>query len=106
MYKPHPEVEIKDLVLAMQGLFEKASHQVSHQISREPLSVRERMSMVLDKLQQNKWVDFGMLYQRKESEMGVIVSFLAVLELAKQSLLTITQTSPFGNMRLMAIRDE
>ena len=104
--KPHPQVEIKDLVLAMQGLVEKAGHLVSHEISREPLSVRERMNMVLEKLQQNNGVDFGMLYQQKELEMGVIVSFLAVLELAKQSLLSITQTRPFGNIRLMAIKDE
>tara|TARA_Y100000588_G_C14194642_1_gene899656 strand:- start:125 stop:934 length:810 start_codon:yes stop_codon:yes gene_type:complete len=104
--KSHPDVVMDDLVNAWRLLIENMAHQVSHQIHREPLSVRERMSLVLELLQSGLRVDFAKLYQRVEGEQGVIVSFLAILELAKQSMLKLSQTEPFGNISLMAKNHE
>ncbi len=100
--KVHPDVELNDLVLAMSSLLEKEQHLTSHEIARELLSVRERMNVILLKLQEQKLVHFSSLYTAAEGRMGLVVSLLAILELARQSLLIITQTQIFAPIHLQA----
>lgn len=89
--KREPEVELFQLLAAMQSLCVEHGHRERHQVQRELLSVRERMVVILDRIQAGHYVDFSSLYTRDEGRMGLVVSMLAILELAKQSLLVITQ---------------
>ncbi|KTD50802.1 segregation and condensation protein A [Legionella quateirensis] len=100
--KVHPEVELADLIDAMKGLLLKEEQMTHHQIAREAMSVRERMSIVLLKLQEHKVVEFTQLFCFEEGRMGLVVSLLAILELARQSLIVITQNQPFSPIHLQA----
>lgn len=100
--KVHPDVELIDLIKAMSSLLEKEEQLTHHQIAREVLSVRERMNAVLMQLQHHKVLEFSSLYTVTEGRMGLVVSLLAILELARQSLLIITQTEAFAPIHLQA----
>ncbi|RUR12306.1 ScpA family protein [Legionella sp. km772] len=100
--KVHPEVNLMELVEAMSSILIKEQHLTKHEIAREILSVRERMNAILLKVQQQKLVDFTSLYTAAEGRMGLVVSLLAILELARQSLLIITQTQAFAPIHLQA----
>ncbi|MFA5960356.1 MAG: segregation/condensation protein A [Tatlockia sp.] len=91
----HPEVSLSLLTLAMQDLIKREGHLVHHQISREMLSVRERMGLILERLALAKSLCFTQLLNHAEGRMGLVVSFLAILELAKQSMVRINQAKPF-----------
>ncbi|KTD60538.1 segregation and condensation protein A [Legionella shakespearei] len=100
--KVHPDVELADLIDAMGGLLKREEHMTHHQISREVMSVRERMSIVLLQLQEHKVVEFSQLFTFEEGRMGLVVSLLAILELARQSLIVITQNQAFSPIHLQA----
>ena len=100
--KVHPEVELRDLIKAMSSLLENEERLTHHQIEREVLSVRERMNAILVQLQHQKVLDFSSLYSSDEGRMGLVVSLLAILELARQSLIIITQTQAFAPIHLQA----
>jgi segregation and condensation protein A len=93
-----PEVDLKELLLAFRGVLERAEMFTSHHIQRETLSVRERMSRVLNLLQAQEFVAFEKLFDVEEGRMGAVVSFLAVLELVKESLIKLSQNEAFGNI--------
>lgn len=100
--KVHPDVDLADLIDAMRGLLKREEHMTHHQISREVMSVRERMSLVLLQLQEHKVVEFTQLFTLEEGRMGLVVSLLAILELARQSLIVITQNQAFSPIHLQA----
>ncbi|HRD68600.1 MAG TPA: ScpA family protein [Legionella sp.] len=100
--KVHPEVSLDDLLDAMRALLQREEHLAHHQIAREPMSVRERMSKILFQLQYEKVLEFRQLFSMEEGRMGLVVSLLAILELARQSLLVITQAQPFSPIHLQA----
>ena len=99
---PHPEVDLRELLLAFSEVMHRANMFRSHQIEQEPLSTRERMAIVLDKIQGGKVVDFISLFTPEEGRMGVAVTFLAILELIKESLVEITQGEAFGMIHVTA----
>jgi len=90
-----PDVTLHHLVIAQMRVLERQGQVVHHQIHRELLSVRDRMAYVLQRLQDEDVLAFTSLYQQDEGRMGLVVSFLAILELAKQSLLILIQTDAF-----------
>jgi segregation and condensation protein A len=96
MTKPQPEVALSALVKAMASLLLDNERGISHPVQRELLSVRDRMSTVLARLQTDNYFEFHSLYVRQEGRMGLVVSLLAILELAKESLLVIMQTSEYA----------
>lgn len=100
--KVHPEVDLAELIDAMRGLLQREEHLTHHEIAREAMSVRERMSIVLLKLQQHKVLELTHLFTLEEGRMGLVVSLLAILELARQSLLIITQNQAFSPIHLQA----
>ncbi|MBA2711033.1 MAG: segregation/condensation protein A [Tatlockia sp.] len=102
----YPDVELLDLTQAMRDLVTRQSHLIHHQIARETLSVRERMTAVLDRLSNNRTLSFNQLLIHAEGRMGLTVTLLAVLELARQSLLIITQTNPYAAIHLQAVQHE
>lgn len=99
---PHPEVDLRELLLAFSEVMHRANMYRSFQVSQEPLSTRERMAMVLDQIQDGKIVDFVSLFTAEEGRLGVAVTFLAILELIKESLIEITQGEPFGMIHVKA----
>lgn len=100
--KAHPELELADLIEAMKSLLQKEERFANHEIAREVMSVRERMNAVLQQLQEHKFLEFRQLYSLDEGRMGLVVSLLAILELARQSLIVITQTQAFAPIHVQA----
>lgn len=100
--KVHPDVALSELLAAMHSLLQKEERLSNHQISRELMSVRERMSQILLQLQAHEILEFKQLYTMEEGRQGLVVSFLAILELARQALLLITQTQVFAPIYIQA----
>ncbi|MFT4058261.1 MAG: segregation/condensation protein A [Legionella sp.] len=100
--KVYPEVELAELIEAMHSLLKREEHVSHHTISREAMSVRERMSIILVQLQEHKVLEFRQLFTLEEGRMGLVVSLLAILELARQSLVVITQNDAFSAIHLQA----
>ncbi len=103
MVRPHPEVDLKELLLAISEVIKRAEMFAHHHIRREPLSVRERMSQVLDALSADVFTDFTTLFRVDEGKRGVVVTLLAILELIKQSLIELIQTEPYGPIHVKAV---
>lgn len=100
-----PEVNINELLLALRGVLTRSSVNQNHMISREALSVRERMSAILDKLHHINFIRFETLFEISEGRLGVAVSFVAVLEMLKLQQLEIVQNGAYAPIyvRLMSI---
>jgi segregation and condensation protein A len=91
-----PDVELKELLFAFADVLKRADMFSSHAIQREPLSMRERMTKVLDILQGREMVEFDELFTLEEGRRGVVVTFTAILELMKAHLVDIAQSEPFA----------
>ena len=91
-----PEVCVDDLKQAWESILRQAKLKGAHKISRQELSVREFMSEILKRLTSERFVDFEKLFDPQMGIAGVIVNYLAILELAKEGLIRITQAAPFA----------
>ena len=96
-----PVPGLRELMLAFRDVLMRAELFTRHRIEREPLSVRERMSFILDRIRQGP-ARFEDLVDISEGRAGVVVCLLAVLELVKSALLEITQDAPFSPLTLGA----
>ena len=93
-----PDIEIEQLKSAFIEVLKRAEIFSTHNIQSETLSVRERMSSILSGLKLNDNILFEELFNVKEGRLGVIVTFLAILELVKESLIDITQNESMSNI--------
>lgn len=100
--RPAPDVDMREILMALSDVLKRADMFESHQVAREKLSTRERMSQVLDQLRGQPFVPFIELFTLKEGRLGVVVTFLAILELVKESLLELVQTEAFGSIHVKA----
>ena len=100
--KMPPEVDLQDPIAAFQEVMQRASMYAHHHVQLESLSVRERMSSVLSKVNSTHFTSFTDLFTVEEGRMGVVVSFLAILELVKESLLELTQAEPYAPIHVKA----
>ena len=91
-----PEVALSELQEAWSGILRRAKLVQRHKITREELSVREHMSMVLRKLQGHRFVEFESLFDPEHGSAVLVVTFIALLELAKETLIDITQAEAFA----------
>ncbi|MBP7567188.1 MAG: segregation/condensation protein A, partial [Burkholderiaceae bacterium] len=91
-----PDVELADLRSAWADILRRAKLVQHHKISREELSVREHMSIVLRTLQGRKFVEFEHLFDVSRGTPVLVVTFIALLELAKETLIEITQAEAFA----------
>lgn len=98
----HPEVDLREMLLALQGVLKRADLLASHQVERERLSTRERMSLILAALSGEGFISFEALYRPEEGRLGVVVTFLAMLELIKEKLIEIVQADVFGPIHVRA----
>ena len=90
-----PGVTMEELISAWQDVLKRASHFTHHKVSREELSVREHMSMILRKLNAEPLLEFVALFDLKEGIPKLVVCFLAILELAREGLVRLTQQAAF-----------
>ena len=91
-----PDVSLQELLLSMAEVLRRADMFESHQITREVLSTRERMSDVLERLKGGAFVPFLELFRAEEGRLGVVVTFMAVLELIKEQLVELVQNQDFA----------
>lgn len=101
-FKSHPDVDLKELLLAFRDVMKRAAMFTHHHVQMEPLSVRERMTAVLSRVTADSFVEFHSLFTVEEGRMGVVVTLLAVLELIKESLLELVQAEAFGPLYVKA----
>lgn len=100
-----PEVSLQELLVSMAEVLRRADMFESHQVSREALSTRERMSEVLERLKGGEFVPFVELFTAEEGRLGVVVTFMAILELVKESLVELVQNEAFAAVHVR-LRDE
>ncbi len=101
-----PDVQLQDLLGAFMEVLQRSEMLATHKIQREPLSVRERMTTILDELRAQSVCAFEHFFSQEEGRMGVVVTFLAMLELLKEHLIDIVQTKPFSPIHLKALDHE
>jgi segregation and condensation protein A len=100
--KVYPEVDLKEVLIAFQEVLRRAERTTHHRILREPLSVRERMANILNRLKDSPAVAFRDLFLRGEGRQGAVVSLLAILELSKERLIEIIQAEPLAEIHVQA----
>ena len=86
-----PPVELREMLLALHDVLKRAELFTGHAIKRDALSVRQRMTDVLTRLADGSFHRFESLFDAREGKLGVVVTFLAILELAKEQLLDIVR---------------
>jgi len=97
-----PPVELREILAALKDVIGRAELFTSHHISGEPLSVRERMSRIMSALRDNPYMEFHRLFDPEEGRAGVVVSFLALMELTREQLVDVVQNEPFGQIYIKA----
>ena len=98
--KAPPEVDLREMLLALHDVLKRAELFSGHAIKRDALSVRQRMTEVLDRLGDRQFHRFESLFDPREGKLGVVVTFLSILELAKEHLLEIVQEAPLAAIYL------
>jgi segregation and condensation protein A len=98
-----PEVDMREILLALQDVLHRADMFTSHRVEKEALSVRERMSLVLQRVNSEGFTRFTDLFDVAEGRLGVVVTFLAVLELIKGSLVELVQAEAFAPIHVKSI---
>jgi segregation and condensation protein A len=98
-----PPLDLRELALAFQDVLRRAALIAHHHVQREPLSIRERMTIILERVKSKERIDFVSFFSVQEGRMGVVVTFIAILELLKQSLIEMFQQEPFGMIQVKAL---
>jgi segregation and condensation protein A len=91
-----PDVDLREVLIALRGVLARADLFTSHRVEREALSLRERMSLVLERVQAGGFVPFAHLFELSEGRAGVVVTFLALLELIKAASIELVQADAFA----------
>jgi segregation and condensation protein A len=102
LVRPQPEVDLKELLSAFKDVLQRADMFTHHHIERETLSVREKMTNVLAILSADTFTDFVTLFTVEEGRVGVVVTFLSVMELSKEKLIELVQNEPYGPIHVRA----
>ncbi len=101
-----PKVELREMLLALRDVLKRAELFSRHAIKREALSVRQRMGEVLGRLEGGVFVEFSTLFTAEEGRLGVVVTFLSILELAKERLIEIVQEAPLAAIHVRALAEK
>ncbi len=97
-----PEVSLQEILISLSRVLRRSDMFEHHHIQMETLSTREKMSEILVRITDRKFVPLVSLLVRAEGRLGVVVTFLAIMELLKDSLIEIVQSEPFGPIHLKA----
>jgi segregation and condensation protein A len=97
-----PNVSLFDLLDAFKEVLVRAELYRHHRVQLEPLSVRERMTRILARINSETFVSFEEMFDLNEGRRGLVVTFMAILELLKESLVVVVQQEPFAPIHLKA----
>jgi segregation and condensation protein A len=97
-----PDLQLKEILIAFKDVLSRAEMLAHHHIQAEPLSVRQRMSEVLERIRAGEFIEFKDLFDPTEGRMGVTVTFLSLLELLKESLIELAQSEPYSPIHVRA----
>lgn len=97
-----PDVTLKELLLAFHDVLKRAEMFTNLHLQREPLSVRQRMSEILSRIQGRKFANFAELFDPEEGRMGVAVTFIAILELLRASTIEVVQSEEYAPLHVRA----
>ena len=103
-YVEPPDVDMRDLIMAFKDVLARVDLKISHEIEREVLSVRDKMTWLLDVLREKKYFSFASLFNPQEGKQGVVVTFLAVLELMKAQVFDLVQNESYGQIYLKSLQ--
>lgn len=104
--RPQPEVSFDALIQAFRDVMKRADNHAHYAIEKEVLSIRERMGSVLNTLQYQPFARFSDLFSFNEGRHGLVVTFIAILELVKQSMIKLVQTDLFSPIHVSVIKNE
>ncbi len=104
--KPLPDVNLPDLISALRDIMRRAEITASHHVKLEPLSVRERMTAVLSSINATSYTDFVGLFDPREGKLGVVVTFIAILELLKNAMIELIQAEPYSPIYVKAVAND
>jgi segregation and condensation protein A len=93
-----PEIDLGDMINALRDVISRAELFSHHHIQREPLSVRERMTRIIEQLRDTPWIEFPQLFTVEEGRMGAVVTFVALMELTRERLIDLIQHEPLGTI--------
>ena len=93
-----PEIDLEEMLRALRDVLSRAELFTHHQVQSETLSVRERMSAIVNRLGTESYVEFQSLFTPEEGRLGVVVTFLALMELLRERLVDLLQHKPFGQI--------
>jgi segregation and condensation protein A len=97
-----PDVTMKELLLAFHDVLKRAEMFSNLHMQREPLSVRQRMSEILSRIKSSGFTGFSDLFDPEEGRMGVAVTFIAVLELLRESMIEVVQAEQYAPLHIRA----
>ncbi len=97
-----PDVDLHELITAFGHVLKRIDNFKHHQITAEALSTRERMTKILETLQQNTFMPFRDFFELTEGRAGVVVTFLAILELVKEKLIQVVQSATDDDIHIRA----
>lgn len=103
MDRPQPQVDLREMLLALKDVLLRSDNFASHHIRREALSVRERMSRILARVRADQFTEFTTLFDPTEGRLGVVVTFLAVLELIKEHVIELVQSEMYGPIHVKSL---
>ena len=98
-----PQVALQEMILAFRDVVARAGMFAHHHIQRERLSVRERMSDILSRLESTSFVEFAQLFRPEEGRMGITVTFVAILELVREGLIDLVQAEPYAPLHVRGV---
>jgi segregation and condensation protein A len=101
-----PQVQLKELALAFSYAMQRANAFEHHHIAKEGLSTRERMSWLMTRLRHCDYLRLEQLIDAQEGKPGVVVTFIAILELAKEGLVMLQQANPFSHIHVKLAGNE
>jgi segregation and condensation protein A len=104
--RPLPQIAMQEMMLAFRDVVARSEMFAHHQIKRERLSVRARMSDILANLEKASFVEFVHLFRPEEGRMGVTVTFVAILELVREGLIDIVQTEAYAPLHVRSAQGQ
>jgi segregation and condensation protein A len=100
---PLPEIDLQEILMAFADVLRRSDLKESHHIQRQALSTREKMSQILLRISDKQFTSLTSLVLKDEGKLGIVVTFLAVMELIKESLVELVQSEPFAPIHIKAI---
>ncbi len=100
---PLPEIDLQEILMAFADVLRRSDLKESHHIQRQALSTREKMSQILLRISDKQFTPLTSLILKDEGKLGIVVTFLAVMELIKESLVELVQSEPFAPIHIKAI---